>query len=977
MLLHARSLILHSEKCRNNAVEKLKRQNISVIIVLSLLIAFTASFAQAAARYSVANGNWNSTSTWSATSGGASGASYPVAGDNVTIENNHTVTVTANAACATMTIASGSQLTVNATYNMTFTGAITVNGTWLNQSAVATSGGTITFAGGSVYNLNVDAGTIPTATWDANSTLLITGVTSSTLPGGFSQTFGNVTWNCTGQTSGNSLSNSTYTYQGTLTIQSTGTSTIQLVRGNNTGNVLSYVQTGGSVFMGSTTTGTKILNVTNAFSISGGTFDMDNGNPSGASTFTMNVGGNFTISGGTFQVTATSNSTCNVNFNGTTTQTYSYTAGTLSGLINFAISSGAIVDFGTSVMSSGSSGTFTIASGGSLITANTAGITTTGATGSIQVTGTRTYTSGANYTYNGTANQATGNGLSQNTPANVTINNPGNTVTLGATQTISGNLTVSSGTFDLSTFTINRSAAGGTLTVSNGATLKIGGTGTIPSNYSTHSIGSTSTIEYAGTNQSVAVLNSSQNYGNLTISGSGTKTLAGSETVSGTLTISAGTLADGGFTLSVNGNIANSASHTGAGKISLTGGSGTHTLSGGGSYTNLELNDANGATLSSNLTINGTLTFTSGEITLGSNNLTIGSSGSISGGSSSSYIVTNSTGVLTRNGVGASNVAFPVGTSSTYNPVTINNAGTPDNFSVNLKSSFDHAPNNANYVNCQWTITEAGTGGNATITLQWNTTDEHTGFNRANPIYIGRWNGTQWVQTSASLGGSGPYTATATNFTSFSPFGVGNDGALPIQLASFTASVIRDNEVEVAWRTVSETNNYGFEIYRNRGDAGVWAKIGFVQGHGTTLAPQSYTYADAGLSFGKYYYRIKQVDLDGKSQTFPEMSVTVGVGPDKFILAQNYPNPFNPSTQIEFVVPQSGFATMKLYNVLGQEVATLFEGNAEAGRIYTVRFSATGGSAFGGNASNLPSGLYFYTLTSAEKIETKRMILMK
>jgi hypothetical protein len=190
---------------------------------------------------------------------------------------------------------------------------------------------------------------------------------------------------------------------------------------------------------------------------------------------------------------------------------------------------------------------------------------------------------------------------------------------------------------------------------------------------------------------------------------------------------------------------------------------------------------------------------------------------------------------------------------------------------------------------------------------------------------------------------------------------------LPIQLASFTASVVRDNDVEVAWKTVSETNNYGFEIYRKRGETGEWTKIGFVQGHGTTLAPQSYSYADAGLSFGKYYYRIRQVDLDGKSETFPEMSVTVGVGPGKFILAQNYPNPFNPSTQIEFVVPQSGYASVKVYNLLGQEVATAFAGNAEAGRINAARF----------DAANLPSGIYFYTLRSAGKVETKRMVLMR
>jgi hypothetical protein len=190
---------------------------------------------------------------------------------------------------------------------------------------------------------------------------------------------------------------------------------------------------------------------------------------------------------------------------------------------------------------------------------------------------------------------------------------------------------------------------------------------------------------------------------------------------------------------------------------------------------------------------------------------------------------------------------------------------------------------------------------------------------------------------------------------------------LPIQLASSAANVIRGNDVEVGWKTVSETNNYGFEVDRKRGENGEWTMVGFVQGHGTTLAPQLYSYVDQSLSFGEYFYRIKQIDLDGKCETFPEMSVTVGVGPDKFILAQNYPNPFNPSTVIEFVVPVSGHTTLRVYNVLGQEAATLFEGNAEAGKINSARF----------DASSLPSGLYFYTLRNAAKTETKRMLLVK
>jgi hypothetical protein len=229
-----------------------------------------------------------------------------------------------------------------------------------------------------------------------------------------------------------------------------------------------------------------------------------------------------------------------------------------------------------------------------------------------------------------------------------------------------------------------------------------------------------------------------------------------------------------------------------------------------------------------------------------------------------------------------------------------------------------------------------------------------------------------------TLASSTPWTSTEATGTWTNPA----NQPLPVELTLFTASVLRDNDVEVGWKTVSETNNYGFEVYRKRDHdlhdsqdyhanqanrGGEWKKLGFVEGHATTLTPQSYSYLDKSVGFGKYLYQIKQIDLDGKSETFPEMAVTVGVGPNKFILAQNYPNPFNPNTVIEFVIPQSGVTSLKVYNLLGQEVATVFEGTAEAEKINTARF----------DASNFPSGMYFYTLRSAGKAEIKRMIVMK
>jgi Secretion system C-terminal sorting domain len=89
--------------------------------------------------------------------------------------------------------------------------------------------------------------------------------------------------------------------------------------------------------------------------------------------------------------------------------------------------------------------------------------------------------------------------------------------------------------------------------------------------------------------------------------------------------------------------------------------------------------------------------------------------------------------------------------------------------------------------------------------------------------------------------------------------------------------------------------------------------------------------------------------------------------PTVFNLAQNYPNPFNPSTNIQFTVPAEGRATLKVFNMLGQEVATLFNDNAEAGIYHQVEF----------NASNLASGIYFSQLEFGGKMQMKKMLLLK
>lgn len=142
----------------------------------------------------------------------------------------------------------------------------------------------------------------------------------------------------------------------------------------------------------------------------------------------------------------------------------------------------------------------------------------------------------------------------------------------------SPSLTVSANcSFDISTYTCNRSITGtGTLSLASGANLRIGGTNSFPSNYNTHSINGTSTVEYYGGNQGVAALNSSQNYGNLVLSGSGTKTFGGARTITNNLSIASGVMANLGTYTHTAGTLTLGGFGTPVGSWGSTSSSATH-----------------------------------------------------------------------------------------------------------------------------------------------------------------------------------------------------------------------------------------------------------------------------------------------------------------------------------------------------------------------------------------------------------------
>lgn len=498
-------------------------------------------------------------------------------------------------------------------------------------------------------------------------------------------------------------------------------------------------------------------------------------------------------------------------------------------------------------------------------------------------------------------------------------------------------------------------------------------------------------------------------------------TLTGSTTISGTLNLTSSTLTVGANTLTISGNTPtrtsgaidasnSSAIVTFANSSAITLPTGLFT----GNIGNLRMNSSNFVTSTDNITVSNTLTLDNGWLRMGSNTLgilTIGTS-------------TSNLGSIVRNGGGQVNGSirrwvdnstgariFPVGF---YHWVT--GSGYANDY-VEYNLNFTSAPASGGTITVRFDTTGSGTlpetdptghpnqyyipfspnpGVNLiNLTPQYWTVSTDDGFDIgvtgrysldltlngmgvSTTAYqytaiVKRTNNTQpwavdftnnYIQTTNPSGNTP--LAHGHEFDSFSEFAIaGNmDNLLPVELTSFTASIDR-NASTLNWSTVSEENNSGFDIERKSG-TGSWSKIGFVEGHGTVNTPSSYIYTDRNLVSGKYNYRLKQIDFNGNYKYY-ELSNEVIIGtPTKYALSQNFPNPFNPSTTISYEIPASNFVSLKIYDMMGKEVANLVNATQEAG-FYTVKF----------DASKLASGVYFYKLQANDFTATKKLMLMK
>ncbi len=278
-----------------------------------------------------------------------------------------------------------------------------------------------------------------------------------------------------------------------------------------------------------------------------------------------------------------------------------------------------------------------------------------------------------------------------------------------------------------------------------------------------------------------------------------------------------------------------------------------------------------------------------------------------------------------------------------------------------------------------WTLQAGVTGSPELHAISFiNGTSNGWTISTSGKIYQTTDGGVSWTQqtspTTAQLYGifftsvsNGTIVGDATSGTS--AIVTTTNGGLPVELASFSASVVNGTSVNLTWKTDTEVNNYGFNVERSSTNSG-WQKIGFVAGSGNSNSPKNYSFADNPTGGTSFRYRLKQIDVNGDFKYYDAVSVNLTPSTQAQLL-QNSPNPFNPSTTIKFYIPNTSDVTIKIYDILGREITTLINQQTTAGyhNVYWNGRDSRG--------EDVASGVYLYRLTAGSFSETKKMNLLK
>lgn len=419
--------------------------------------------------------------------------------------------------------------------------------------------------------------------------------------------------------------------------------------------------------------------------------------------------------------------------------------------------------------------------------------------------------------------------------------------------------------------------------------------------------------------------------------------------------------------INVQGNMVVDGTFIGDGRTVAFTGFSNSTISGAAAsieFGDLEQNKTSGYTsLSSPITITGELSLLNGKInTTATNYINMADNSTASSGSNASFV----NGPMRKTGDDA--FVFPVGKGTKWArlgisaPSNTTDAFTAEYFDAaysntsSMSTATSPALNNVSIME-YWDCARSVGSSAVTVQLFWENT--LSGINNySSDLVVAHWDGSAWEnkgQTSISGGITGSITSTSN--TSFSPFTFGSlspsFNPLPITLLNFDGKMNANNDVDLNWRTVSETNNKFFTVERSS-DGVYFTPLVNVEAAGNSNAVVSYQALDANPYTGYTYYRLKQTDLNGKV-TYAKNIVSV-----YNVFAQStlsvYPNPSNGIIQLDLENKEAGVLSVK--NSLGEIVFTI-ELSVENSQI---------------DLSHLPAGIYILSLETGAKTETCKFI---
>lgn len=606
-------------------------------IGVSLLFIFCVTLGANAQVTSMGSGDWNTPGNWSC-------GCVPGTSDDVVISAFDVITLTSGSQqVQSLVVDSDATLNLNGG-SLIVTGAITVtvgdgfftfdgllnigsSGSLEGRSTVTSSSGNFQIDG--IYTHNQNGGSIPDASWNSGSTLIVRGITN-TAPSNINQTFYNLIWNST-HTTPISLLGQLTAIQNDFTILDTGgasnRSLILSTNTNSTLNISGNLSIQNNAILGVVQSGAYTLNINGNFTVNSSAATAllltGTGSPiinvtgnltksnSGAINFasaaggngTINITGDLSISGGSLTETSTGSGT--VNFVGSGTHFFTKSGGSILNTINFTNASSSTLDLGTSILEGGgaftNNGTLRVGS----IHASGALQNTTildSDCGNIIVSGTRTYANPSVIVYNGGSAQIIGDGHPTSAGVDITIANPSG-VSIIAPTTLAGTINLTSGNLN-----INNSSLTITGSITGSNKISIGVNGSL-------SLGGSSSI---GTFPFTA---GAQTFANFTLNNTNGVTFGNDVTLSGALTLTNGTLVYNNATLTLNGTLTSSAGTLSGNTSSTlaiggTGAFGSLPTASGNTIGTLTFNRSSGtASINSSLIVNTAFNLLNGDFT--------------------------------------------------------------------------------------------------------------------------------------------------------------------------------------------------------------------------------------------------------------------------------------------------------------------------------------------------------------------------